>query len=68
MTTASVKKKRIINKNAIIFPAEYNPRRPEVNAIIKRNEHILQCNTVLKSYFPRIRSLLQVKEQKCFES
>ena len=51
-TEAGVKKQRAINKNTIIFPAEYNPRGPNVNAIIKRHEHILQHNTVLKELFP----------------
>ena len=51
-TEARVKKQRAINKNTIIFPAEDNPRGPDVNAIIKRHEHILQHNTVLKELFP----------------
>ena len=51
-TEARVRKQRAINKNTIIFPAEYNPRGPDVNAIIKRHEHILQHNTVLKELFP----------------
>ena len=37
-TKARVKKQRAINKNTIIFPEEYNPRRPDVNAIINRHE------------------------------
>ena len=49
---ARVKKQRVINKNTIIFPAEYNHRGPNVNAIIKRHEHILQHSTVLKELFP----------------
>ena len=35
-TEARVKKQRGVDKNTIIFPAEYYPRGPEVNAIIKR--------------------------------
>ena len=50
-TEARVKKKKTINKNTIIFPAEYNPRRPDVNPIIKRHEQILQHNTVLNKFF-----------------
>ena len=49
---ARVKKQRVINKNTIIFPAEYNPRGPVVNAIINRHEHILQHSPVLKELFP----------------
>ena len=52
-TAARVKKQRVIKENAIIFPAEYNSRVPDVNAIIKRYEHILQHNTVLKELFPK---------------
>ena len=51
-TKARVKKQRAINKNTSIFPAEYNPTEPYVNAIIKTHEHILQHNTVLKELFP----------------
>ena len=36
----------------IIFPAEYNPKGPGMNAIIKRHEHVLQNNTVFKKLFP----------------
>ena len=48
----SINKQRAINKNTIIFPAEYNSKGPDVNAIIKRHEDILQHNTVLKELFP----------------
>ena len=48
---ARVKKQRTINKNTIIFLAEDNPRGLDVNAVIKRNEHILQHN-ILKELFP----------------
>ena len=51
-TEARVKKQRVININTIIFTAEYNPRVPGVNATIKRHEHILQYNTVLKELLP----------------
>ena len=51
-TKARVKKQRVIKMNTIIFPAEFNPRVPDVNATIKRHEHILQYNTVLKELFP----------------
>ena len=37
-TKARVKKQRAINKNTIIFSEEYNPSRPDVNAIINRHE------------------------------
>ena len=47
-----VKKQRTVKKNTTIFPAEYNPRRPNLNAIIKKHKHILQNNTVLKELFP----------------
>ena len=50
-TEAIVKKQRTINKNTIIFPAEYNPRGPDVNAIIKK-QYNLPDNTVLKELFP----------------
>ena len=53
-TEARVKKLRIIletNKNTIVFPAEYNPRGPDVNAIFNKHEHILQHNTLLKELF-----------------
>ena len=60
-TEARVKKQRAINKNTIIFAAEYNPRGPDVNAIINRHENIFYNAT-------RIRLLLQIKEQKTFES
>ena len=33
----SMKKQRTANKNTIIFPAEENPRGPDVNNVIKRN-------------------------------
>ena len=52
-TGSTVKKQRVIKKkNTIIFPAEYNPRGSNVNAIIKRHEHILQYNTASKELFP----------------
>ena len=41
-TEARVKQQKTFSKNTIIFPAEYNPRGPDVNAIIRRHEHILQ--------------------------
>ena len=41
-----------ISKSNTIFPAEYNPRGPDVNTIIKRHEHILQHKTVLKELVP----------------
>ena len=44
-TEARVKKQKTINKNTIIFPAEYNPRGPDMNLIIKRHEQILQHST-----------------------
>ena len=53
-TEARVKKLRIIietNKNTIVFPAECNPRGPDVNAIFNKHEHILQHNTLLKELF-----------------
>ena len=40
-TEARVKQRKTFSKNTIIFPAEYNPRGPDVNAIIRRHEHIL---------------------------
>ena len=40
-TGARVKKQMTVNKNAIICPAEHNPRAPKMNAIIKRHEHVL---------------------------
>ena len=52
-TEARVKKQRAINKNknTIIFPAEYNPRGTDGNAIINRHQHISQHNTLLKELF-----------------
>ena len=52
-TEARVKKQRAINKNknTIIFPAEYNPRVTDGNAIINRHQHISQHNTLLKELF-----------------
>ena len=50
-TEDRVKKQRTINKNTITFPAEDNPRGLDVNAVIKRNEHILQ-HKILKELFP----------------
>ena len=50
-TGARVKKQMTVNKNAIICPAEHNPRAPNMNAIIKRHEHVLQNNTVLNELF-----------------
>ena len=41
-TKAGVKKQREINKNTIIFPVEYNPRRHYRNNIIKIHEHMLK--------------------------
>ena len=35
----------------VIVPAEYNPRGLDVNAIVKRHEHVLQNNAVLKELF-----------------
>ena len=41
-----------MDKNTIIFPAEYNPTRPELNAIIKRHEHILKhFESIFKTLF-----------------
>ena len=51
-TEAIAKKQRAINENTIIFPAEYNPRGPDVNAITKKHEYNLPHNTVLKELFP----------------
>ena len=51
-TEARVKKQRTIIKNTIVFPAEYNPRGPNMNAITRKHEYILQNNTVLKELFP----------------
>ena len=51
-TEARVRKQREIDKNTIIFPAEYDPRGPNVNAIVKIHEHVLQNNTLLKELFP----------------
>ena len=61
-TEARVKKRRTVNKSTIIFPAKYNPKGPDLNAIIKRHEYALQNNTIWKSYFQQILLLLQIKE------
>ena len=50
-TAARVKKQRTVNKNTIVFPVEYNPRGPNVNAILKKHKHILQNNAVMKELF-----------------
>ena len=63
-TEAKVTKQKAINKNTIIFPAEYNPRGPVVNAIIMRHEHILQHNSVLKELFPRDSFIVTNKRAK----
>ena len=63
-TEAKVTKQKAINKNTIIFPAEYNPRGPVVNAIIMRHEHILQHNSVLKELFPRDSFIVTNKRGK----
>ena len=49
---ARVKKQETVNKNSIIFPTVCNPRGPNVNTIIRRHEHLLQNNTILKELFP----------------
>ena len=51
-TEARVKKQRKVDKNTIIFTGECNPRRSDVNAIVKIYQHILQNKTVLKELFP----------------
>ena len=51
-TEARVKKQEKVDKKTIIFTAECNPRRSDVNAIVKIYQHILQNNTVLKELFP----------------
>ena len=63
-TEAKVTKQKAINKNTIIFPAEYNPRGPVVNAIIMRHEHISQHNSVLKELFPRDSFIVTNKRAK----
>ena len=63
-TEARVKKQGEINKNTIILPAEYNPRGLDVNADIKRHEHILQHNTVLKELFPTNSFIVANKRAK----
>ena len=50
-TEGGVRKIRTVNKNSFIFLVEYNPRVPDMNAIIKRHEYVLQNNTVLKELF-----------------
>ena len=62
-TEARVKKQRTVNKNTIVFPAEFNPRGPNVNAIIKKHEHLLQNNNILKELFPS--NTFVVANKKC---
>ena len=58
-TETIVKKQRAVNENTIIFLMAYNPKIPDVNAIIKR----LQLY-----YFQKIPSLMQTKAQSIFAS
>lgn len=46
-TEARVKMQSTFNKNTIVFPVEYNPRRPNVNAIVKLHGHLLHNSTFL---------------------
>lgn len=46
-TEARVKMQSTFNKNTIVFPVEYNPRRPNVNAIVKLHGHVLHNSTFL---------------------
>ena len=43
---------RVKKQRTIIFPDEYNPRHPDVQAIITRHKHVLQNNAILKELFP----------------
>ena len=66
-TEARFIKSKVINKDTIIFPAEYSPKGPDVNAIIKRHKHILKHNSVLKELFPTNSFIVANKRAKTLQ-
>ena len=67
-TEARFKKKRVVEKIAVILPSEYNLRVPDANVIIKRHELIILLNNVLKELSPANLFIVANKEQKMFKS
>ena len=54
MSRQNARKKRESSNasNAIIFPAQFNPRGPNVTEIIKKHQHLLESNPILNDLFP----------------